>query len=227
MPATRWIAGAAALALGAVVVAGPTPPAAAAATTCVAHASLPARVTLDHDAVVVRTELRGSSACHHQRTDNGATANLHRPGEQREQLRWSSFDTTQRVKLYVNIDHTGRYRIGSGDVQVYKHDYEQVDYRWRPTSTIVKHGGRFVHTTAHAGTVSGRAERYTKFGWRGYDDAVVHLQTRRHGAWRSVAHRRADSRGQVAFAVHGARPYRLSFTKSPRVWGARSGTVAG
>jgi hypothetical protein len=225
MPARRWIAALIASALVVSPIASAAPSSAASAT-CIAHGSLPAHVSL-RAATVVRSVLRGSSGCYHQRTDNGATAKLHRPGEPHEPLRWRRFGATQKVKLYVNIDAPGRYRLTSGDVQVYRHDYRRVDSDWRDTSMIVKRDSRFVATRGGGGTVSGRAERYTKFGWRGYRDSTVALQRGGRQHWHTVATRRADAHGRVHFSAGRGARYRLSFSKSARVWGARSGTVRG
>ncbi|HEY2272190.1 MAG TPA: hypothetical protein VGH30_05425 [Jatrophihabitantaceae bacterium] len=226
MPACRWLATVVVLGAGAVIV-PITAPAGASSAPCVAHGSLPGHVALGSNAVVVRSALRGSSTCHHQRTDNGATATLRRPGAPDEQLRWRHFGSVQKVKLYANIDAPGHYRLAGGNVQVYGHDYRQVDYRWRKTSMTVKRAARFVHTRESNGTIGGRAERYLKFGWRGYGRVCVALERGGRHHWRTVTTRRTDRHGRVRFTVSPGARYRLSFAKSTRVWGARSGSVRG
>jgi hypothetical protein len=223
-----WIATAAAIVGAAAVV----PPAAqAAAPRCAAHGSLPARVSLHRDHVVIHSVLRGSSGCHGQRTDNGASAMLHRPGSPDENLRWRRFGSTQKIDLYINLDRTGTYRITAGDVQLYNHRYRRVAYRWRNTAMIVKHAGRFTHVAAGTSSVGGRAEHYSKFGWTGYGGVAVHLQRRAVGSseWRTLRTARADSSGRVSFATDtdASHRYRLSFGSTSAVWGATSKRVRG
>jgi hypothetical protein len=222
-----WIVTIAAIAGAAAIAA----PAEAAAPQCTAYGSLPARVSLHRDHVVIHSVLRGSSDCHGQRTDNGASAMLHLPGNPDENLRWRRFGSLQKIDLYINLDRTGTYRITAGDVQLYNHRYRQVHYRWRNTTMIVKHAGRFTHVAAGASTVSGRAEHYSKFGWTGFGGVAVHLQRRAVASseWRTLGTARADSSGRVWFATgtDASHRYRLSFGKTSSVWGATSKRVRG
>lgn len=228
--ALRRVATAVALAgAAAAVFVAPAP--AAAAPECTAHGTLPAKVSLHGDHVVIHSVLHGSAGCRGQRTDNGASATLHRPHDTNEDLRWRKFGKAQQIDLYINLDHAGKYVLDAGDVQVYGWDYRQVNYRWRTTTMIVKHAGRFQHTRAAGGVVSGRAQHYGKFGWAGTRGATVHLQRRVVGTstWHTVGSEHAGSGGSVRFStptnVH--HQYRLAFAKTTTVWGAHSHPVTG
>jgi hypothetical protein len=229
MRAIRWIASAAAVLGAAALVAAPS--ASAASAHCTAYGALPAHVSMHSDRVVVHVVLRGSSACHGEMTDNGASAYLHRPGHPKEALRWRKFGSSQRVELYINLDHTGRYAVNSGDVQVYDNRYEQVDSSWRTTAMIVKHGARITHASAGGSTVTGWVQDYSKFGWAAYAHAKVYVQRRAVGSstWHALGSTHADAQGRVSFhtVTSSNSVYRLSVHRTSSIWGAGSTGVQG
>jgi hypothetical protein len=209
----------------------PAVSAAAASTHCTAYGALPARVAQRADHVVVHVVLRGSSACHGEMTDNGASADLHHPGNPTEQLRWRKFGSSQTVDLYINLDNVGRYVLKSGDVQVYDRQYRQVGFTWRTTTMTVKHAARITHVSAGGSTVSARVQHYSKFGWQAYANRAVYVQRRVIGAttWRSLGSAHADSTGRVSFHVSTTsnHEYRLAIHQAPSVWGTASKSVRG
>jgi hypothetical protein len=225
MRAVRWIAIVAAT-FGAVAALAPPAGAADSSPHCTAYGSLPARVSMHRDQVVVHTVLRGSAACHGAMTDNGASAYLHRPGHPDEKLRWRKFGSSLRVDLYINLDRAGRYTLNSGDVQVYDDKYRHVPSSWRSTTMIVKHAARFIHLTTGGSAVSGRVQQYSKFGWTDYSGAQVYVQRRVAGSsqWRTLGSTHADAQGRVAFstATSANHFYRLSVHQASSVWGAQS-----
>ena len=226
---TRLVASIAALgAAGAMAL--PALPAAA-ATHCTAWGAMPAHVALHRDRTVVRLTLRGSSGCHNQRTDNGATATMVDPTGQREDMRWRHFGGVQSMTMYVNLAHSGRYQLRNGNVQVYDRSYERVPWSWNRTSMVVKRAAHFSNVAASGGVVSGRAFVYTKYGWSGYRGKRVYVLRRAAGSpsWHTLGSTRAAVHGVVRYrTVTSSRyVYRMVLNATPSVWNARSAQVRG
>ena len=225
----RIVAGIAAVgAAGALLL--PAAPAAA-ATHCTAWGAMPARVALHQNSTVVRITLTGSSGCHNQRTDNGATATLFDATGKQEAMRWRRFGGVQSVVMYVDLVHSGRYELRDGNVQVYDQRYERVPWSWNDTSMIVKRAAHFSNVAASSGVVSGRAFVFTKYGWSGYRGKRVYVQRRAAGSstWHTLGSVRAAAHGVVRYrTVTSSRyVYRLVLNATPAVWNARSAQVRG
>lgn len=225
----RLTAGVAAVAVATATLlpAGP----AAAATHCTARGAMPHRVALRQDKTVVKIVLRGSSGCHDQRTDNGATATLVRPSGAGDSMRWRRFGSAQGVTMYVNIVRSGTFRLERGDVQVYNHSYRQVPWSWVRTSMVVKRAAHIFHPAASGGLVTARAKRFSTYGWEGYSGKRVFVQRRAIGtaSWHTLGSVHADEHGRVRYAT-ATTPryrYRLTLRASDRVWNARSRSVRG
>lgn len=225
----RITAGAAALAVGAATLLPAAP--AAAATHCTAYGAMPHRVALRQDKTVVKIVLRGSSGCHDERTDNGATATLVRPSGAGDSMRWRRFGSTQSVTMYVNIVRSGTFRLKHGNVQVYDRSYRQVPWTWVRTSMIVKRAAHIFHPTASGGLVTARAKHFTTYGWQGYGHKRVFVQRRAIGAtdWHTLGSVYADGRGRVRYATRTSPHYRyrLTLRATAKVWNARSKAVRG
>src|SRR6185312_738835 len=98
---------------------------------------------------------------------------------------------------YVNLAPTGRYVLRNGNVQVYDQRYERVDWSWRTTAVVVKRSAHIFRPRASAGVVSGRAMRYTKYGWSGYGGKRVFVQRRPVGSrsWHTLGSVRVPGKG--------------------------------
>ena len=230
MRATRWIASATAV-LGATAAVAVPPAASAASTTCAAYAAVPAHVSMHKDHVVVHAVLRGSAACHNQMTDNGATATLHRPGQPDETLRWHQFGGSQTIGLRINLDHTGRYTISSGEVQLYDNSYRKVPYTWRSTVMTVKHATRISSVSAGGSAVTARVKHFTKFGWTASSDVKVVVQRRAVGSstWHRIGATHTDSNGNAYFATptSSSHAYRMITRTTPSLSRGQSKSVRG
>lgn len=228
-PTGRFLAGVAALAVGAVTLLPGAP--AEAATRCIAHGAMPHRVALHQNKTVVKIVLRGSSGCHDQRTDNGATATLVRPSGAGDPMRWRHFGSTQGVTMYVNIVRSGTFRLEHGDVQVYNHSYRRVPSSWVRTSMVVKRAAHLSHVSASGGVVNGRAKHFTTYGWQSYAHKKIFVQRRPVAAsdWHTIAARDSGRRGWVHVPVPTSSQYdyRLTLRATDKVWNARSNAVRG
>jgi hypothetical protein len=230
MPVSRRLA-AAATAFGlASAVLVPSAPAGA-ATHCTAWGAMPRRVALHASRTDLTIVLRGTAGCYHQRTDNGARARFVDPSGSREDMLFRHFGSTQSVAMYANLAHSGRYVLRHGNVQVYNHSYERVAWSWRTTAVVVKRAAHIFRPRASGGVVSGRAMRYTKYGWAGYRGKRVFVQRRPVGtrAWHSLGSVRAAHKGIVRFATPTTSryQYRMYVTPTSAVWGAASTAVRG
>ena len=228
-PKARIVAGIAAIGIAGAVLAPAAP--AAAAAHCTGWGAMPAHVALHNNRTVVRLTLTGSSGCHNQRTDNGATATLTEPNNKREDMRWRHFGGVQSVTMYINLVHSGRYELRNGNVQVYDQRYERVAWSWHRTIMIVKRAAHISNAAASGGVVSGRAFVYTKYGWSGYRGKRVYVQRRPVGSssWRTFGSTRAAARGVVRYgtATSARYLYRMVLNATPAVWNARSAQVRG
>ncbi len=225
----RFFAAVTALGLAGALLAPAAP--AVAAAHCTAWGSMPAHVALHRNRTVVRITLTGSSACHGQRTDNGATAALVEPTGRREDMRWRHFGAAQSVIMYINLVHSGGYQLRNGNVQVYDQQYERVPWSWNRTSMIVKRAAHFSDVAASGGVVSGRAFVYTKYGWSGYRGKRVYVQRRSAGSsnWHTLGSTRAAAHGVVRYraATSSRYVYRMVLNATRAVWNARSAQVRG
>ena len=192
---------------------------------------MPKRVALHSSRTDLTIVLRGTAGCHNQRTDNGATATFVDPTGSREDMRFRHFGSTQSVAMYVNLVRSGRYVLRDGNVQVYDHSYERVAWSWNPTAVIVKRAAHIFRPSASGGVVSGRAMRYTKYGWSGYQGKRVFVQRRPVGtsAWHALGSVRAARKGIVRFRTPTSSryQYRMYLTATSAVWGAASAAVRG
>jgi hypothetical protein len=226
---SRFVAGLAALGAAAALLLPAAP--AAAATHCTGWGALPVRVALHQNRTVVRITLTGSTGCHDQRTDNGATATMVDPTGRREDMRWRHFGGVQSMTMYVNLVHSGSYRLRNGNVQVYDRRYERVPWSWHRTSMIVKRAAHFSNVAASGGVVSGRAFVFTKYGWSGYRGKRVYVLRRAVGSptWHTLGSTRAAAHGVVRYrtATSSGYVYRLVLNATPSVWNARSAQVRG
>jgi hypothetical protein len=204
---------------------------AAATTRCTAHGAMPRRVALHQNKTVIRIVLRGSAGCHDQRTDNGATARLVRPSGAADAMRWRHFGSVQGVTMYVNIVRSGTFRLKGGNVQVYNHRYQRVPWSWTPTTMVVKRDAHISHVSAADGAVSGRAKRYTMYGWQSYARKRVFVQRRAAGSagWHTIGSAYANKQGRVHYATATSSRYdfRLTVRATDEIWGARSRAVRG
>jgi hypothetical protein len=225
--ASAVAAAAVAIASAALVLSAP----AGAATHCTAWGAMPARLALHTDRTVVKIVLRGSSGCHDQRTDNGASAALYYPAGSHEDMRWRHFGGTQAVTLYVNIVRSGTFTLSHGNVQVYDRRYERVPYSWTTTRMAVKRAARIVHVSASGGVVAGRAIAFTKYGWTGYHGKRVYVQRRPAGSgrWHTLGSVQPAGNGRFRFYTPTTSRYvhRMYLTASANVWNARSVQVRG
>jgi hypothetical protein len=230
MPLSRRLAAAVAALGVACVVLVPSAPAGA-ATHCTAWGAMPKRVALHASRTDLKIVLRGTAGCYNQRTDNGARANFVDPTGSREDMLFRHFGSTQSVAMYANLAHSGRYVLRNGTVQVYNHRYERVAWSWRTTAVVVKRAAHIFRPRASGGVVSGRAMRFTKYGWSGYRNKRVFVQRRLVGtrSWHALGSIRAARQGIVRFATPtSARyQYRMYVTATPAVWGAASAAVRG
>lgn len=233
MRATGWIASATTMLGVAAGLVAPTAAAAAAAAAvpCAAYTAVPAAVSMHRDHVVVHAVLRGSAACYGQMSDNGATATLHRPGQPDENLRWRKFGGSETIGLRINLDHTGRYTITGGDVQVYGNDYRQVPYTWRSTVMTVKHAARIGRIAVAGSAVTGKVKHYTTFGWTNSSGVEVIVQRRAVGSstWRRIGSTRTDASGRASFATptSASHAYRMITPATPSLSPGRSKSVRG
>lgn len=111
------------------------------ATSCVAWATLPQRVTLSATRpTTIRTTLQGTPACTGVTFDNGATAVLRGPGSGPNAsfpLRWAHIGSTYSVTLYGGINRPGTYVISNGNLQTYNRYSMHIPFTWHSTSTAV------------------------------------------------------------------------------------------
>lgn len=226
---TRFVAAIAALGAAGTLLLPADP--AAAATQCTAWGAMPAHVALHQNRTLVRITLEGSSGCHNQRTDNGATATLVDPTGRREDMLWRHFGGVQTLTMYVNLVHSGSYGLRDGNVQVYDQRYERVPWSWNRTSMIVKRAAHFSDVVASGGIVSGRAFVFTKYGWSGYRGKRVYVLRRAVGSssWRTLGSTLAGAHGIVGYrtATSSGYVYRMVLNATPSVWNARSAQVRG
>ena len=230
MPGSRRLAAAAtAFALASAVLVPSAP--ADAATHCTAWGAMPKRVALHKSRTELTIVLRGTAGCHDQRTDNGATATLVAPAGKREDMRFRHFGSTQSVAMYVNLVHAGKYVLKNGNVQVYDQRYERVAWSWRTTAVVVKRAAHVFGPQASGGVVSGRAMRYTKYGWSGYQGKRVFVQRRPVGSqsWHTLGSVLAPRKGFVRYrtATSSRYQYRMYLTATSAVWGASTPAVRG
>ncbi len=213
----------AALLAGAALVTIPASPAGS-ATSCVAWAGLPSRVSLAGREVVVRATLHGSPACRGVTADSGGSATLNGPGPSRSDfpLRWAHLGSSDSAPFYA-LDTLGTYRIRNGDLQTYDARYLHIPFEWRTTSTVVKYAGRFAGVSRHGATISARLQYYAKYGWVAHPGVVVRLQRRAaDSTWHTLARKQSSAAGRVAF-VAASGTYRLVSTTTASVWSATAG----
>lgn len=127
-----------ALTAGAVAAVTVPGPGAGAATSCVAWASMPARLhPYGSHSATLRMTLH-SSGCRGVGFDDGATAYLRGPrGTQPVYEQWSSFGDTQTETFYANVNTPGTYRLTGGRIDLYDHNSERIPARWSTTSVRV------------------------------------------------------------------------------------------
>jgi hypothetical protein len=216
------LASAAAIAAGALIafVAIPTSPAGS-ATSCVAWASLPAKVSLAGREVYVRATLHGSPECAGATTDNGGTGTLNGPGRSTSDfpLRWERIGDSDTAPFYASINALGTYRISNGDLQTYDTQYRHIPFEWHTTSTVVKLAGRFRGVTVGGGAVSARLQYYAKYGWEPHAGVLVVLQRAVGDSheWHTVGQARTSGAGRVGFGI-GSGHYRLVSATTGSVW---------
>jgi hypothetical protein len=194
------------------------------ATSCLAWASLPARVTLGARPVVVHTTLRGTAGCRPVTADAGSSGVLNGPGPSTQDfpLRWDSLGATDTATFYLSLSRPGTYRISDGDLQVYDARYIRIPSQWRSTSTAVKYAGRFAGVARRGATVHATLQYQTAYGWRAHTHVLVALQRRDAGAWHTVARTRSSSSGAVNLRASSG-SYRLVSAATGVVWGSTLG----
>jgi hypothetical protein len=195
---------------------------AGATDSCVAWASLPARVALSGQAVDVRSTLQGTAACTGVTADAGAHAVLNGPGPSTSDypMLWTHLGDTDSATMYASLTVPGTYTISGADLKTYDARYFHIPNQWRTTSTTVKYAGRFAGVTRTSGTIAATLQFHDKFQWRSHGNVAVALQRRTAaGTWLTVARTEASDSGRVAFRT-GSAPYRLVSATTGLVWGS-------
>lgn len=198
-----------------------TPGGGAGATdSCVAWASLPARVALGGQAVEVRSTLQGTPACIGVTADAGAHAVLNGPGPSTSDypMLWTRLGDSDTATMYASFTVPGTYTIRAADLKTYDARYFHIPNQWRPTSTTVKYAGRFAGVTRTSRTIAATLQFHDKYEWRAHGKVAVALQRRTAaGTWQTVARTETSSQGRVAFRA-GSGSYRLTSASTGLVW---------
>jgi hypothetical protein len=193
---------------------------AGAADSCVAWASLPARVALSGQGVEVRSTLQGTPACTGVTADAGAHALLNGPGPSTSDypMLWTHLGDTDSATMYASFTVPGTYTIRDADLKTYDARYFHIPNQWRATSTTVKYAGRFAGVTRTSRTIAATLQFHDKYQWRSHGDVAVALQRRTAaGTWQTVARAETSAQGRVAFRA-GSGSYRLTSASTGLVW---------
>jgi hypothetical protein len=191
------------------------------ATSCVAWAQLPARVSLAGHEVYVRATLQGTPECAGVTADSGGSATLNGPGPSTSDfpLRWNHLGDSDTAPLYASLNAIGTYRVGTGELQTYDARYFHIPYEWRATSTVVKYAGRFDNLSRADGALSATLQYFTKYDWAAHAGVRVQLQRRTGTGWQTVAQQRTSGAGRVSFRDPSG-TVRLVSATTGSVWSA-------
>ncbi|MFN2560111.1 MAG: hypothetical protein ABR571_02280 [Jatrophihabitans sp.] len=192
---------------------------AGASDSCVAWASLPARVALSGHAVEVRSTLQGTPACTGVTADAGAHALLNGPGPSTSDypMLWTHLGDTDSATMYASFTVPGTYTIRGADLKTYDERYFHIPNQWRATSTTVKYAGRFAGVTRTSLTIAATLQFHDRYEWRSHGNVAVALQRRTGGTWQTVARAETSGQGRVVFRA-GSGTYRLTSATTGLVW---------